>query len=159
MWVRILCSLLSSYMNDVWVNSKITSHSVFKGSRLLSLTPLFISVLFPLAPWCHHGPANRPLPACCPSSHCAPGCWHQTPPCPASLRSAHSGPCVSLTGFIPCPSLTHCPPVAPWLYLPYLLMPSCLCHAPTAAPLSPGARGANIAPDYLCVAASVLCSD
>lgn len=73
--------------------------------------------------------------------------WHQTPLCPTSLPAAyltvaaHSDPhCLSHTGSVLCPSLTCCPPVAPWLYLPYHLLPTPCPHHRSPLPWSEGSR-------------------
>jgi len=159
--VRMSCSLPSFSTTDKWVNAKITSltESVFLGSgmcsRLLSFTSLLISsscflrppgfTVAPPPPRHQHGALLPAVPLGAVSRH---PMSHFSPHLASLTVAAHT-----------VRSLTHCPPVAPWLHLPYLLVPSCLCPAPMAAPLSPGPGGADRAPDYLCAAASVLCSD
>lgn len=71
-----------------------------------------------------------------------PSLYYRSPSCPTWF--SHAGP-------IFCPSLTYCPAVAPWLYLPYHLLPVPCPRLPP--PLSSGPQGADRAPDYLCVAA------
>lgn len=163
----MFCSLFPFYMSDIWARSqenqsdRITSCLGFSVcSRLLSFTLLLISLsCFLLASWLHRSPANRPLPAWCPSSRCPPGRWHQTPPCPTSLplanltRHTHISP-------VFCPSLTHCVHhlLPSYTSLVSLCPPACLLP-PLLLPSSPGPRRADKAPDYLCFAASVLWSD
>lgn len=126
----------------------------------------YLFILFPPAPWLHRLPADRPPPAWCPSSRCPPGRWHQTPPCPTSLPlayltvAAHPVPHVSPT-LAPFSALLW--PTVPQLPPGYTSLASSCPPArslpPLLAPLYPGPKGADRAPDYLCVAASVLCSD
>lgn len=161
--------LQRSDMSNMWeILTMLTKpgHFLLSSFECVPQTAVFYSsaylfILPPQASCLHCSPDNRPLPAWCPSSPCPPGRWHQTPPCPTSLPFCRPRCCS--------PHVT--PPLALfsallWPTVPCLL-PSytslvCLCllaHPLPPRPSSPGQRRADKAPDYLCVAASVLCSD